>query len=76
MRKIISVKALEGFKLELGFDSGERRIDARPYLDKGIFTELADPDYFRAARVSMGSITWPNEQDFSPDTLFLESAPA
>ena len=36
MAKVISVKALEGYRLELGFDSGERRIfDVTPYLDRG-----------------------------------------
>jgi hypothetical protein len=76
MRKVVHVKALDDFKLELEFSSGDRRVfDARPYLEKGIFTELKDPDYFRSVRVSLGTVTWPNEQDFSPETLWLESQP-
>jgi hypothetical protein len=77
MKKVVSVKALDGYRLELDFDSGERRIfDARPYLDRGIFTELKDPAYFRAVRVAFGAVTWPNEQDFSPETLYLDSVEA
>lgn len=74
MKKVKSVVLLEDFKLQLDFDTGECRIfDARPYLDKGIFRELQDPNYFRSARVQYGTVAWPNEQDFSPDTLYLES---
>lgn len=76
MRKLTAVQAVSEFKLELQFDTGERRIfDATPYLDKGIFSELRDPAYFRSVRVSMGTATWPNEQDFAPETLYLESIP-
>ena len=42
-----------------------------PYLEKGIFIELKDEGYFKQARVSFGSVEWPNEQDFSKDTLYL-----
>ena len=60
MIKVVSVKPLEGYKLELEFTSGERRVfRAESYLDKGIFTELKDPAYFRAARVAGGTVTWP-----------------
>ena len=74
MSKVVAVKALEEYRLELRFASGELRIfDASPYLEKGIFTELKDPSYFRKVRVAFGTVAWPNEQDFSPETLYLES---
>jgi len=31
--------------------------------------------YFQQARVEMGTVSWPHEQDFCPDTLYLESVP-
>lgn len=72
--KVIDVKPLEGYQLRINFSNGEvRRFDATPYLDKGIFTELKDTEYFQQVRVCLGSIQWPNEQDFSPDTLYLTS---
>lgn len=74
MLRVISVKPLDDFRLELRFSSGEKRVfDCRPYLDKGIFTELKDVSYFRSVRVAFGSVAWPHEQDFSPETLYLES---
>ena len=57
--------------LLLEFANGEKKeFDVSPYLDKGIFSQLKDPAYFRQVRVSMGTIEWPEGQDFCPDTLF------
>jgi hypothetical protein len=57
--------------LLLEFSNGERReFDVSPYLEKGIFQKLKDDSYFRRVRVSMGTIEWPEGQDFCPDTLF------
>jgi len=54
--------------------NGERReFDVSPYLDKGIFTQLKKKSYFQQARVSMGTVEWPQGQDFCPDTLFEAS---
>ncbi len=76
MIKVIAVKALENCKLKLAFNTGETRVfDVAPYLDKGIFTELRDPSYFRSVRLAFGSIAWPHEQDFGPESLYVESAP-
>ncbi|MGN6248319.1 MAG: DUF2442 domain-containing protein [Ginsengibacter sp.] len=74
MKKVILVKPLEDFILEIEFDSGETGFfDAKPYLDKGIFTELKNVDYFRNVRTNLGSICWENGQDFSPETLYDKS---
>jgi Protein of unknown function (DUF2442) len=72
--KVIEVEPLEDYQLRLTFSNGEiRRFDVTPYLDKGIFTELQSIEYFQQVRLSLGSIQWPHEQDFSPDTLYLTS---
>lgn len=76
MIKITAVKTLDDYQLELSFNTGETRLfDVRPYLDRGIFTELKDVSYFRMVRVAFGSIAWPHEQDFGPDSLYVESRP-
>ncbi len=76
MIKVTAVKALEDYRLELSFNSGETRVfDVPPYLDKGIFTELRAPSYFRSVRLAFGSIAWPNERDFGPESLYVESRP-
>ncbi len=74
MRKVISVTPQDDCSPFLVFDNGEHRLfDVRPYLDKGIFTQLRDPLYFKQVRVAFGTVQWPNEQDFAPETLYAES---
>lgn len=76
MMKVTAVRALDDYQLELGFNTGETRLfDVRPYLDKGIFTELRGPAYFRSVRLAFGTVAWPNEQDFGPESLSVESRP-
>lgn len=74
MKKVISAKANDDFTLELIFTDGTVRLfDTRPYHGVGIFTELADPTYFKDFAIVYGTVQWKNEQDFAPETLFLES---
>lgn len=74
MKKVISVKPLENYRLLLEFDGKEFRVfDVKPYLDFGIFTQLKNEEYFKDVRTSLDSITWKNGQDFSPETLYLKS---
>ena len=74
MRKVIAVRANDDFSLDLRFDDGSvRRFDVKPYLEYGVFRELKDKDYFKRAKVSLGTVQWPNEQDISPETLYMES---
>lgn len=76
MTKVTGVKVLENYQLELTFSTGETRVfDVSAYLGKGIFTELRDPAYFRRVRLAFGTVAWPNEQDFGPDSLYAESRP-
>ena len=74
MIKVTAVKALDDCQLELSFNTGKTRVfDVGPYLDKGIFAELRDPAYFRSVRLAVESIAWPNEKDFGPESLYVES---
>ena len=74
MNKVVSVIPQDDYSLLLAFENGEQRVfDVRPYLDKGIFVELNDINYFRQVRVAFNTVQWPHEQDFAPETLYLES---
>ncbi|MBL4911188.1 MAG: DUF2442 domain-containing protein [Alteromonadaceae bacterium] len=74
--RVISVEATNNHFLKLSFDNNEIKLfDASPFLDKGIFKELQDSNYFKQASVAFGSVEWPHEQDFSYDTLYLLSKP-
>lgn len=70
---VTSVEPVEGHKLKIELSNGKIGLfDVSPYLDKGVFYELRDPQYFRRVRVAFGGIMWPHEQDFSADTIECE----
>lgn len=72
--RVIRVNPLENFQLKLTFSNGEVGLfDAKPYLEKGIFKELKNPELFNEVNTSLGSIAWKSGQDLCPDTLYLES---
>jgi hypothetical protein len=72
--RVISVKPLSDYKLELAFSSNETKIfDVKPYLHIGVFKELRHQENFHSVKVDNGSISWIGGQDFCPDTLYLES---
>lgn len=74
MHKVVAARANDDFTLDLKFeDESVRRFDVKPYLEYGIFKELKDKAYFKRVKVAFGTIQWPNEQDISPETLYLES---
>ena len=72
--RVETVRPLAGHKLRLKFTNGEVGVyDCAHLLDFGVFGELRDPQYFRQARVFLGTVVWPHEQDICPDTLYLDS---
>jgi hypothetical protein len=72
-----SVRALDGYEIEVTFENGEcRRFDVKPYLSRGIFVRLRDLSIFGAPRVVAGSVEWPGGLDLSYDTLYVEGEPA
>ena len=67
---IRNVTALPSHELELEFSNGERRLfDVKPYLDKGIFAQRKDWNFFAKVQASPRFVSWPREQDFSLETL-------
>ncbi|MDB9737048.1 DUF2442 domain-containing protein [Porticoccaceae bacterium] len=63
---------LANYKLKVEFSNNEvKEFDVAPFLDKGIFAELKNENYFKQVKVAFGSIEWPNDQDFSKDTVYL-----
>ncbi len=64
---------MENYKLKVVLSNGKQGIfDVAPYLDRGVFHELKDHDYFRRVKVAFGGVMWPHEQDFSADTIEFE----
>ena len=76
MESDIRVVPKDDFSLELWFDDGTHRLfDAKPYLERGVFTRLKDPEKFRQAFVAFDTVCWPGEIDIAPETLYDRSVP-
>ena len=72
--RVIQVTCLDEHVLKLRFSNDEiGYYSVRHLLNFGVFSELANESYFKLARVENGTVTWPNEQDICPDTLYLDS---
>ena len=72
--RVIAAECQPDQSIVLTFDNGEkRRFDARPYLDYPVFQPLQEITYFLRGKADHGTVAWPNEEDFCPDTLYLES---
>lgn len=70
------VKALPDHRLYVETDGGHKGIfDMKPYLDRGVFRELKDPNYFKRVSIAFGAVTWPHEQDIAPETLLAGLTP-
>ena len=49
-----SVRAEEGYILDVEFDNGERkRFDVKPYIKGSWYGKLENPDYFRRVRTDV-----------------------
>ena len=74
--RVSSVSPMEDYKLLLTFNNGERRIfDVKPLLLKKVFKPLQHRLFFESVKVSHGSILWPHDIDYCPDSLYAESTP-
>lgn len=74
MESVTRVVPRNNFSLELWFDTGDHRLfDARPYLNRGVFTRLQDIVLFKQTFVALDS--WPDDLDIAPETLYDRSVP-
>ncbi|MCX5831495.1 MAG: DUF2442 domain-containing protein [Deltaproteobacteria bacterium] len=70
------VQPLDNYKLLLTFENDEQRIfDMSSYMEKGIFTELKDQNFFKSVHVGYDTIEWGNGADLDPELLYKESYP-
>ncbi len=74
METVIRVIPREDYSLELWFNTGDHRLfDARPYLNRGVFTRLQDIDLFKQAFVALDTVCWPGDLDIAPETFYDRS---
>lgn len=68
---IVSVKPLDGYKLDVEFDNGEKGVlDCTRYLGKPYWKRLNDPEFFKQAFVGYGTVVWPGEVDIGPEDIW------
>jgi hypothetical protein len=72
--KVTKVRPIGISTLYVKFNTGESGFfDVSPYWNSSFFKELQDINYFRRVKDWNGTIQWPHEQDFAPETIYLES---
>lgn len=72
--RIAAATANDDHTLLVTFTNGEIcHFDLNPYLGYPAFEPLRQVSFFKLARAGHGTVTWPNEIDFDPGTLYLES---
>lgn len=74
--RIRQVTSSDNHTLTITFANDEVRVfDMSPYLDYPVFEPLRNAAFFMLAYADHGTVAWPQEIDFDPDTLYLESQP-
>jgi hypothetical protein len=71
MDKVVSVKPLENYLLEIEFADGLRKVvNIRPFIGEGISAVIKNESYFQQVMLEDGGgIAWPNGYDFCPNFL-------
>jgi hypothetical protein len=72
MHRVIRVKPLEGFRLQVEFADGVKGdIDVSGRLFGPVFEPLKDWEMFSKASVDeFGVVCWPNGADLAPDAMY------
>ena len=72
MVRVTDVKVLDGYRLQLMFSDGSRRVvDLANELSGPMFEPLQELSVFRQVRLDteLGTIVWPNGADIAPEAL-------
>jgi len=72
MIKVVVVKALDDYRLDVTFSDGVKGlINLKDRLFGPVFEPLKDPELFKQATIDeFGAICWPNGADLAPDALY------
>lgn len=69
-----NVKYIDGYRLEVEFDTGEKGIIDLGDLSKegGIFSRFSDIEYFKQVYINkeLCVLTWPGDIDLAPETIY------
>ena len=68
------VQAKTDYTLLITFVNGEKRIyNARPLLNKAIYSKLRNLPYFMSAKALCGTVVWDDDIDIAPEHLYEHS---
>jgi hypothetical protein len=74
---VVSAVYRGGHKVEVTFDDGKKGVvDFVKYLRRGgVFERFKDMDFFRSFTINkeIGTLTWQNEIDIAPETLYADA---
>ena len=74
--RVTEVIPTDNYELLLTFNNGEKRIfDAHQLFDMKVFEPLKNSSFFKSVKVEFGTVVWPQDIDYCPDTLHAESVP-
>ena len=74
--RVTDVIPNDNYELLLTFDNGERRrFDASQLLSMKVFAPLKNIAFFKTVKVEFGTVVWPQDIDYCPDTLYAQSIP-
>lgn len=66
----------DNYELILTFNNGEKRkFNAVQLLDMKVFAPLKNIAFFKSVKVEFGTVVWPQDIDYCPDTLYAQSVP-
>ena len=74
--RVTEVIASDNYELLLTFNNGEKKkFDASSLLDMKVFAPLKNIAFFKSVKVEFGTVVWPRDIDYCPDTLYMQSVP-
>ena len=72
--RIKEFEICENYTFNLLFNDNQKGLfDLSQFLDKGDFKTLKNPEQFRKVKLVDGVLTWFDNLDISPDTVYLLS---
>lgn len=65
------VTAKEDYTMLITFASGEKKLyNARPLLEKAIYSQLNNLAFFLSAKADCGTVVWNDDIDIAPEHLY------
>lgn len=69
--EVIKADYLDGYRVKLLFNNGEKRIvDLSQSLNGSVFEPLKDIEFFKRFTIKFNTIEWENGADFAPEYLY------